>query len=172
MLDPAAEVLVGADTLGDVWSIDSTTGILTQHGTFGLVPATDGHGHTYANAGKAWELSGDVAFLNNGDSPVGYATVRDCPNPPSTTGCSTTDTLIELDPAAMGAATTGSITLSVRGQVVKQASCADTANTSYGRLFGLAVYETTVFGFSRAGGIVTISEVDGSGCLGLSTPAD
>ena len=69
MLDPAAQVLVGADTLGDVWSIDSTTGILTQHGTFGLVPATDGHGHTYANAGKAWELSGDVAFLEQRGQP-------------------------------------------------------------------------------------------------------
>jgi hypothetical protein len=69
----------------------------------------------------------------------------------------------------MASATTGSIALSVRGQVVKQASCNDPANTSYGRLYGLAGYETTLYGFSRAGSIVTISETDGSGCLALAT---
>ena len=86
---------VAGNNAGELWAIDSG-GTLTQHGNFGTVPANDGHGHTYpaANKGQLWELSGDIVFLANGGSPVGFATVRDCPNPPSQTGCSTIDTLI------------------------------------------------------------------------------
>jgi hypothetical protein len=165
VLDPSLEVLVGADGSGNVWSINTVTGILTQHGSFGLVPATDGHGHAYANAGKPWELSGDIVFKVEAGSPVGFATVHDCPNPPSMVGCSATDTLLRLDTAKMATATTGSITLAVLGQAVKQATCADSMNTSYGKLFGLAESEGTVYGFSRTGGVVTLSEVDGSACM-------
>jgi hypothetical protein len=172
VLDPSLEILVGADTGGNVWVIDTATGILTQHGTLGVVPATDGHGHSYANAGKAWELSGDLVFMARGGNPVGFATVRDCPAPPSSATCDATDTLIQLDMTAIAAQGTASITKAVVGQVVKPANCTDAANTSYGRLFGIAAYESIIYGFSRSGAVVTISETDGSGCLVGNYPTD
>jgi hypothetical protein len=163
VLDPTNEVLVGADTVGSLWGINVTTGMLTQHGTLGLVPTTDGHGHSYANAGKTWELSGDIVFLANGGNPVGYATVRDCPTPPSTTGCDTTDTLISVNMNGLATATTNSVLLQVIGQVVKAAGCSDSA-AGYGRLSGIAAWQGSVFGFARSVGVVQISEVDGTGC--------
>jgi hypothetical protein len=168
----AAETLLGADSAGDLWVVDTTTGSLTQHGTFGLVPATDGHGHTYANAGKAWELSGDIVLLANGGNPIAYATVRDCPTPPASTGCNATDTLIELDTVALAAAGTQVVTKSLRGQIVKSAACNDAAHISYGSMYGIAAYGASVYGFSRLGLVVSIDTSDATSCMVLSTPAD
>jgi hypothetical protein len=164
VLDSAKEVLVGVDTAGDLWAIDGA-GALTQHGTLGVVPANDGHGHTYANAGKSWELSGDIVFVANGTSPVGFATVRDCPSPPSTAGCNATDTLIEVDLSKLAASTTQSVVKAVQGQIVKSASCTDSLNTSYGGFYGIAAWEGDVLGFSHSGAIVRVNNVDGTGCL-------
>jgi hypothetical protein len=166
------ESLVGADTAGNLWAVDTASGALTQHGTFGTVPANDGHGHTYANAGQAWELSGDLVFTEDAGSAIAFATVRDCPTPPSDTGCNATDTLIELDVSQIQAATTGSVTLVVLGQVVKSATCNDPANTSYGRLYGIAAYGDQILGFSHSGAIVSLSSADGSGCLVQSYATD
>jgi hypothetical protein len=170
VLDATKEVLVAVDTSGALWSVDAL-GTLVQHGTLGTVPANDGHGHTYANAGTAWELSGDIAMFANNGSPVGYVTVRDCPSPPSPTGCNTVDTLVALDMTKIAQAGTQSVIASVRGQIVKAASCSDSA-TGYGSFYGIAASGGSVIGFSHAGSIVRISEVDGTGCLVLSTPAD
>ncbi|MCC6522708.1 MAG: hypothetical protein IT373_08620 [Polyangiaceae bacterium] len=167
VLDPSTEVLVAGNSAGELWSIDGN-GNLAQRGTFGLVPADDGHGHVYANAGQPWELSGDIVFLYNGGSPVGFATVRDCPNPPDPLNCNKTDTLIELDVPALATATTQSVTKSVRGQVVKRAGCSDAANQSYGSMYGIAAFQSSVFGFSRntnGGFAVEVSNVDGTACL-------
>src|SRR5258706_723626 len=94
VLDPTREVLVAGNTQGELWAIDDQ-GNLSLHGNFGTVPADDGNGHTYAsaNVGKNWELSGDIVFVENAGSPLGFATVRDCPNPPSSTGCNPINTL-------------------------------------------------------------------------------
>ena len=91
-----------------------------------------------------------MVSANNG-TPIGFATVRDCPDPPSPQGCNPIDTLIELDVAALGSATTGSVVKGVRGQVVKQSGCSNPA-PGYGSVFGVAAFEGKVFGFSRVPG--------------------
>jgi hypothetical protein len=163
VLDPQKEVLVAGNTAGELWAIDDQ-GNLSEHGTFGTVPANDGNGHSYANAGQPWELSGDIVFLENGGSPIGYATVRDCPTPPSSVGCSNIDTLIEINVPALGSATTQSVVKALRGQIVKRPSCSDTA-TSYGSMYGIAAWQDKVFGFSRQQHLVEIDVSDGSACL-------
>jgi hypothetical protein len=162
----AQELLVAANSNGELWAIDST-GATTQVGIFGTVPANDGQGHTYAsaNVGKTWELSGDIVFLANHGSPLGFATVRDCPSPPSTSNCNSVDTLIEIDLTALHLGNTGSVTKAVRGQVVKAAGCTDAVNTGYGSMYGIAAWADKVYGFSRAGNLVEISNVDGTACL-------
>jgi hypothetical protein len=162
------EVLLAATTAGELWSIDRTSGTLVEHGTFGTVPATDPGGHTYANAGKPWELSGDIVFgIGAGGSTVGFATVRDCPSPPSSSGCNTVDTLVEIDPTALSITTTGSIVKSIRGQIVRASTCSDTAS-GYGSFYGLALGSSAAFGFDHAGGVVSIDFSTGAGCSVLA----
>jgi hypothetical protein len=167
----ATEMLVAANGAGELWAIDEQ-GNTTQVGTFGTVPANDGHGHTYANAGKAWELSGDIVFLTNNGNPVGFATVRDCPKPPTSTSCNRVDTLVEIDISKLKLGNTGSVTKSVRGEVVKSATCTDAANTGYGSMFGIAAWADKVYGFSRSGNLVEISNQDGTACLVQTYPKD
>jgi hypothetical protein len=160
------EMLVGANAAGELWAIDSD-GATTKVGTFGNVPANDGHGHTYdsANVGQPWELSGDIVFLTNGGNWVGFATLRDCPNPPSLSGCNANDTLVELDLTnwQLGG-TPKMVTKAVRGMVVKASGCADSTTNGYGHMYGTAALGTKVYGFSNSGNIVEISNVDGSAC--------
>jgi hypothetical protein len=172
VLDPNVEVLVGANTAGELWAVTSN-GTLTQHGTFGVVPANDGHGHGYpaTTVGKSWELSGDIVFVANGGSPAGFATVRDCPSPPSTVGCDTTDTLIEIDITAISAAGTADVTKAIRGLVVKSAGCSDAVSTGYGSLFGIAAWGGDILGFGHAGATVRVSSTDGTACLVASGAA-
>jgi hypothetical protein len=160
------EVLVGGNSAGELWRIDvsgntATTSII---GNFGTVPADDGRGHTYANAGKAWELSGDIVFLYNGGSPIGFATVRDCPTPPSTTGCSFTDTLLEIDMSKLNQATVPptppNLTQFVRGQLT---DCSNPAK-SFGAMYGIAAWADKVYGFAHGGLLVEISNNDGKSC--------
>lgn len=165
VIDPNVEVLMAGDSAGALWAIDAA-GNTTQHGSFGVVPADDGNGHAYdpANVGKVWELSGDLVFLANNGKPVGFATVRDCPSPPSTTGCSKTDTLLEIDMTKLAAPGTANVAKAVRGAIVKSAGCADSA-TSYGSMYGIAAWNDKVYGFSRTGLLVGIGTDLGSACL-------
>lgn len=171
VLSPDKEVLVAGNSAGELWAIDDT-GNASLHGNFGVVPANDGNGHTYdaANVGKPFELSGDIVFLANGGDPIGFATVRDCPNPPLTSGCSFTDTLIQIDVAKMGTATTQSVTAAIRGQIVARPECPAGQN-GFGSMYGIAAVGTEVFGFSRQGYIVAIDNVDGDACQIQTTPA-
>ena len=150
-LDPAKETLVVANSDGELYAVDAVSGAATLVGNFGNVPANDGNGHAYAAAhvGKLWELSGDIVFVENGGKPLGFATLRDCPTPPMTTGCNTTDTLVEIDVSKLSATAPTNVTKSVRGQVVKAAGCADTANTSYGSMYGIVAINGDIIGFSR-----------------------
>jgi hypothetical protein len=161
------ETMVAANSMGELWAIDAS-GQTVEVGTFGTVPHDDGHGHNYksANVGKAWELSGDIVFLTNGENPVGFATLRDCPSPPLLDGCNTVDTLVEIDVRALHAGNTSSVTESIRGQVVKSSGCSDTANPDgYGSMYGIVALGDKVYGFSRTGNVVQISNVDGTACL-------
>jgi hypothetical protein len=175
VIDADAETLLAGDTQGDLWRIDTTTGALEQHGNFGVVPAADPQGHTYPSdaavtgttttVGTPWQLSGDIVFLagTSTTAAVGFATVRDCVG----TTCSNTDTLLQIDTSKLGAAgtaVTGNVQLGLRGQVLKSATCADTTNTTYGKMFGIAAWNSTIYGFSHDSYIVEISNVDGSAC--------
>ena len=166
VLDPNKEVLVAGNSAGELWKIDGG-GTISLHGSFGNVPADDGNGHAYdaANVGKPWELSGDIVFLANNGSPVGFATVRDCPNPPSTTGCSKIDTLIEIDMEKFSQPSPSSVLKAVRGKVVKKAGCDDPTSSGYGSMYGIAAWNATVFGFSRTGNLVQVDGADGGACL-------
>jgi hypothetical protein len=165
VIDPQKEVLVAGNSAGELWAIDDA-GNATKHGIFGTVPADDGHGHTYAaaNVGKAWELSGDLVFLANGGSPVGFATVRDCPNPPSTTGCSYVDTLIEIDMTKLASPGNQAVIMAVRGQLVKKSGCNDGIVGDYGSMYGIAAWNDKVYGFSRTGNLVSVDTTDGGTC--------
>jgi hypothetical protein len=166
VLDPTREVLVAGNTQGELWAIDDQ-GNLSLHGNFGTVPADDGNGHSYssANVGKNWELSGDIVFVENGGSPLGFATVRDCPSPPSTSGCSPINTLIEINVGQLATVTSGSVTKSVRGQIVRRAGCNDSTSGEYGNMYGIAAWGSKIYGFSRSGNLVDIDTADGGGCL-------
>ena len=161
------EVLVGGNSAGELWRIDvsGNTAVTSIIGKFGDVPADDGRGHTYANAGKPWELSGDLVFLYNGGHPIGFATVRDCPSPPSTTGCSYTDTLLEIDMAKLNQATVPPtppvVTQAVRGQLT---DCSNPAK-NFGAMYGIAARADKVYGFAHGGLLVEISNNDGKSCF-------
>ena len=163
-LDPANETLVVGNTDGELYQVNTTSGALTLVGIFGLVPAKDPPGNTYAaaNVGKKWEMSGDIVFLANNGNPIGFATLRDCPTPPSTTGCNTTDTLAQIDLAKMKAGDPAGVV--VRGQILKAASCTDT-NTGYGGMYGIAAFQDKVIGFSHKGDTVSIDNNLGTACL-------
>ncbi len=174
VLDPNREMLVAGNTAGQLWVIDPSTATptITQHGAFGTVPHDDGHGHDYMYPGGLWELSGDIVFLANDGNPVGFATVRDCPSPPDNSGCNYNDTLIEIDMTALGKAGTQSVTKAIRGMIVESPSCGGSGTYGFGSLFGIASWNAQVYGFSRAGDLVNISNVDGTACLVQSYPAD
>lgn len=160
----ATETLVAANSAGELWALDNQGG-QTQVGIFGAVPAADPQGNTYQNAGANWELSGDLVFLYNNGDPVGFATVRDCANPPSTSSCSSVDTLIEIDLTMLRMGNTGSVTKAVRGQILPGTGCANGGSTQFGSFFGIAAYQDKVYGFSRKGDVVQIDNSDGTGCL-------
>jgi hypothetical protein len=146
----AAETLVAADSGGKFWSIDS------QGKTVGL----GNFGKDASN--QVYELSGDIVFLANNGTPVGFATVRACPNGT----CATVDTLVEIDVTKLKPNNTTSVVKSVRGVLHKGASCTDqTTAPSYGKMYGIAAYEDQVYGFSHDTGILAINNVDASACL-------
>ena len=146
------EVLVAADGAGGLYQIDATSGNPTQTGTLGTDPISN----------KPWSLSGDIVFLANNGSPLGFATVRTCTNGSS---CSPNDTLIELDMTKLKPGTQSTLK-SVRGEVKKGAWCTNSASpAAFGSMFGIVAYQDKVFGFSRAGEVVEIDNTDGTACL-------
>lgn len=167
VIEPEGEVLIAGNTAGELWSV-SGDGELTMRGTLGTVPVNDGNGNSYPYPGKKWELSGDLVFLENGGNPAGFATVRDCPNPPSSTGCHAVDTLVELDVPKLATAGSASVLKSIRGQMVPAASC-DDGSAGYGSVFGVTAWKDKVFGFARGQNIqglaLTIDNATGEACI-------
>ncbi len=173
VIKPGAEALVAGNTAGGLYVIDPTASpAITQHGAFGTVPADDGRGHAYKYPGMLWELSGDIVFLANGGSPVGFATVRDCPAPPDNMGCNQVDTLIEIDMTALATAGTQSVLKQIRGQVLEATSCGGSGGFGFGNLFGIASWNGDVYGFARSGDLLQISNDDGTACLVKTYPTD
>ena len=150
----AQEVLIAADNGGNLFQIDATTGNTTQVGTFG----------TDTTSSLPWGLSGDIVFLANGGSPIGFATVRTCTSA-SSSSCQKTDTLIQIDVTLVKAGTQSTLKV-VSGPVNKGSWCTNPASpASFGSMFGIAAYQDKVYGFSNKGDVVEIHNTDGSGCL-------
>jgi hypothetical protein len=151
------EALIGGNATGQLYAIDATSGAPTVVGTLG----------TDAVTGRPWTVSGDMVFMANQGSPIGFATVRTCT---TTTTCTFTDTLVELDVKAIRPGTQ-SVLKSVRGPIVKGAWCTNPASPqSFGSIFGIVAYRDKVYGFSRKGDFIEIHNDDGSACLVWSDP--
>jgi hypothetical protein len=165
------ERLIAASTAGELWAIDDQGG-QTPVGTLGVVPPDDGRGHTYPaeHVGKTWELSGDLFIASNHGSPIGFATVRDCPSPPETFGCSLTDTLVEIDVPRLRLGSFDPVLKTVSGQTVPEDRCPLQGGGGFGSFFGIAAYQDKIYGFSRQGAIVEMDSATGAGCLLAEEP--
>ncbi len=147
-----SEVLIGGNSTGELYAIDQTSGKPTPVGTLGK----------NAKNGLPWGVSGDMVFMANSGSPVGFATARTCP---SSGACEAIDTLLEIDVSALKLGSKASVLKAVRGPVQKSASCGNGGDT-YGGIFGIVALGANVYGFSRKGDFLTIDNSNGSGCLG------
>jgi hypothetical protein len=166
-LGNAEETLVVANSEGELYAVDLATGTLSLVGTFGVVPARDPNGQTYpsANVGKAWSLSGDLVFLDNGGRSVGFATVRDCPNPPSTSNCSSSDSLLEIDLTRLQYGSRAVVTRRLLGRITADTRCTNDPASAFGRTFGITAYKGAIFGFGRGSLVTRIDNTTAKACV-------
>ena len=158
----SGEVLIGGDGYGELWSIDTTNGSTKDLGSFGVDPS---------HSGYDFALSGDLVFYNDSkNNPTGLATVRPCK--PKTTTCLTgSDYLVSVDMTALASAYKTSAGASLLKGIYGGSSSSDGAGSTYGDLFGLGVWEGTVFAFARKTGsnatplLLTINPTTGAGTV-------
>jgi len=149
------EALIGGNATGALYWIDQTSGTPTQVGTLGADP----------NTGMPFGVSGDIVFMANHGSPLGFATVRTCTDPNVSSTCDKVDTLIEIDVSALHPGTQ-SVLKAIRGKVARGSWCqSNSTESSFGAIFGIVALGSEVYGFSRWGDFVDIQNGDGSGCL-------
>ncbi len=158
----SGEILVGGDGNGELWAIDTTNGSTKDLGSFGVDPS---------HSGYDFALSGDLVFYNGAqNAPTGLATVRPC-KPKSTTCLASSDYLVAVDMAALANAYKTSAGASLLKGIYGGSSTNDGAGSSYGDLFGLGVWEGTVFAFARKTGsnatplLLTINTTTGAGTV-------
>jgi hypothetical protein len=168
-LDPNNETLVGGDSAGNLWSIDTTTGAAVNLGNFGKDKSV-GDGGT-----NTFELSGDLVFyLDSSNNPTGLATIRSCPAGGSGSECKG-DYLAGVDMTALKTAyTSGTAATSLLGGIYGGSSSGPGNGTGYADVFGLGAWNSQVFGFSRHTGsgstvvapsIISIDTTSGVGSL-------
>ena len=157
----SGEVLIGGDINGELWAIDTTNGSTKDLGSFGVDPS---------HSGYDFALSGDLVFYNDAkNNPTGLATVRPCK--PKSTCITSSDYLIAVDMAALANAYKTTAGASLLKGIYGGSSSSDGAGTSYGDLFGLGVWEGTVFAFARKTGsnatplLLTINPTTGAGTV-------
>jgi hypothetical protein len=140
----SGETLIGGDSNGELWSIDTTTGATQDLGNFGPVPGS--------TTGQIFALSGDMVFYTDSMSkPTGLATIRPCTTGKDATCVETNDYLAGIDMTALAAAYTGKThTTSLLGGIYGGTSTTVGPGTTYGEIYGLGAWEGTVFGFTRA----------------------
>lgn len=146
-LDPNNEILVGGDGAGTVWSIDTSSGATKNLGNFGADPSNSCTGGSGCTLG----LSGDMVFYTDSSGkPTGLATIRSCGT--GGKGCSN-DWLAGVDMTALATAyTTGTPATTghaLLGGVYGGSSTALGPGTGYYAVYGLAAYNSKVFGFTR-----------------------
>jgi len=135
------ETLVGGDGNGELWSIDTTSGATRDLGGFGTDPSA---------TKDILALSGDIVFYSVAGTPTGIATIRSCESGGS--DCSTkSDYLAGIDMTALAAAyTSGTPATSLLAGIYGGMTGSTGPGTGYGDLFGLGVWQGTVFGFGNA----------------------
>jgi hypothetical protein len=165
-LDPSNETLVGGDSAGSLWSINTTTGATVNLGNFGADKTI---------SGNTYELSGDVVFYNDAtNTPTGLATIRSCPPGGSGSEC-TKDFLAGVNMTALKTAyTSGTAATSLLTGIYGGTSTTPGNGTGYADVFGLGAWNSTVFGFSRHTGsgatavaptLITIDTTTGVGTM-------
>ncbi|HSQ63828.1 MAG TPA: hypothetical protein VLM85_11465 [Polyangiaceae bacterium] len=159
----AGEVLIGGDNYGELFAIDTTNGSTIDLGSFGPDPS-----HATYN----FALSGDVVFyVDANQAPTGLATVRPCK--PKTTTCLTSDDyLVAVDMTALATAyKTATPAASLLKGIYGGTTTSDGPGTGYADLFGLGVWEGTVFAFARKTStnatplLLTINTTSGQGTV-------
>ncbi len=157
------EVLIGGDTYGELYAIDTTNGNTKDLGSFGVDPS---------HSGYDFALSGDLVFyIDAKNNPTGLATVRPCK--PKTTTCITgNDYLAAVDMTALANAyKTSTTAASLLKGIYGGTSTSDGNGTSYGDLFGLGAWEGSVFAFARKTStnttplLLTINTTTGAGSI-------
>jgi hypothetical protein len=162
-LDAANETLVGGDSNGNLWSIDTSSGAAVNLGNFGADPSI---------SGNTYELSGDVVFYDDSmNNPTGLATIRSCPKDGSGTECKG-DFLASVNMTALKTAyTSGTAATSLLGGIYGATSpTVPGSGTGYADVFGLGAWNSTVFGFTRHTGsvsptLITINTTTGAGTM-------
>jgi hypothetical protein len=158
----SGEILIGGDGYGELYAIDTTNGTTKDLGSFGVDPS---------HSGYDFALSGDLVFYNDqNNAPTGLATVRPCK--PKTTTCLTgSDYLVSVNMTALANAYKTSAGASLLKGIYGGSSTNDGSGSSYGDLFGLGVWEGTVFAFARKTGtnatplLLTINPTTGAGTV-------
>jgi hypothetical protein len=162
-LDPANETLVGGDSNGNLWSINTSSGAAVNLGNFGADPSI---------SGNTYELSGDVVFYDDAmNNPTGLATIRSCPKDGSGSECKG-DFLASVNMSALKTAySSGTAATSLLGGIYGATSpTVPGAGTGYADVFGLGAWNSTVFGFTRHTGsvsptLITINTTTGAGTM-------
>jgi len=155
----ASETLIGGDGNGELWSIDTGTGATVQLGSFG------------PDKSRVFALSGDIVFYTDkGGKPTGLATIRSCM--PGGQSCTTTnDYLAGIDMTALAAAyKSGTPAASLLAGIYGGSGTSKGAGVGFGDLFGVGVWEGSVFAFSRGSGgtspsLLTIDTTSGAGTV-------
>jgi hypothetical protein len=125
----AGETLVAGDSLGDLYAVE-TSGATQALGSFGAGP----NGGTY-------ELSGDIVFYTQNGKARGLATVRLYGK---SLPVSVSDIVAEIDVPAMTAAYQSK----TPAPTLKKQFLG--AGTGFGRLFGVAAWNDSIYAFSRS----------------------
>ncbi len=162
-LDAANETLVGGDSNGNLWSINTSSGAAVNLGNFGADASI---------SGNTWELSGDMVFYDDSmNNPTGLATIRSCPKNGSGSECKG-DYLASVDMTALKTAyTSGTAATSLLGGIYGATSPTVPGNgTGFADVFGLGAWNSTVFGFSRhtstaSPALITIDTTSGAGTM-------
>lgn len=139
-LDPNAEVLVGGDGAGDLYSIDTTNGTTKNLGNFGNDPS---------HPGSHFGLSGDVMFyLDPNNNATGLATIRSCSS--GSTCIKSNDFLAGVDMKALASAyTSGTPASSLNAGIYGGSQQSVGPGTGFGELFGLGAWGGTIFAYAR-----------------------
>jgi hypothetical protein len=141
-LDPNNETLIGGDSTGSLWSINTTSGAAVNLGNFGKDPS---------NANNTLELSGDIVFYNDASNmPTGLATIRSCG---ATSGSKSvtcgSDFLAGVDMTKLKAAYGGTAQTTLLGGIYGGSGNSLGTGIKYKDVFGLGAWNSTVFGFTR-----------------------